>query len=214
MCGGFFNEQFYVDDGLSCADSVEDAVRVLKDTVDALSKSNIRLHKICSSSPDVVNAFPESERALSSSIDLKESSNQSALGLTWDVVRDCIVIRSEVPDRCFTRRGVLATVNAVFDPLGISAPVVLEGKLLLREFLSSSDESASVSSAQWDEELPDSRRPAWDVWKQSLSQLSGLNLPRSYRPKDFGNPVVVSYMGFAMPPLRVQALLYIFVQPM
>ena len=94
----FVNEQFYVDDGLSCADSVEDTVCVLKDTVDALSKSNIRLHKICSSSPDVVNAFPESERALSSSIDLKESSNQSALGLTWDVVRDCIKIRSEVPD--------------------------------------------------------------------------------------------------------------------
>ena len=210
----FVNEQFYVDDGLSCAGSVEDAVRVLKDTVDALSKSNIRLHKICSSSPDVVNAFPESERALSSSIDLKESSNQSALGLTWDVVRDCIVIRSEVPDRCFTRRGVLATVNAVFDPLGISAPVVLEGKLLLREFLSSSDESASVSSAEWDEELPDSRRPAWDVWKQSLSQLSGLNLPRSYRPKGFGNPVVVQLHDFAMPPLRVQALLYTFVQPM
>ena len=42
----FANEQFYVDDGLSCADSVKDAVRVLKYTVDALSKSNIRLHKM------------------------------------------------------------------------------------------------------------------------------------------------------------------------
>ena len=86
----------------------------------------------------------------------------------------------------------------------------------MREFFSSGDDSSSGSSAEWNKEHSDSRRPAWDVRKQSVSQLSGLNLTRSYRSKSLGNPVVVQlpYMGFATPPLRLQAFIYTFVQPM
>lgn len=35
--------------------------------------------------------------------------------------------------KAFTRRGVRSTVNSVFDPFSIVAPVTIEGKSLLRE---------------------------------------------------------------------------------
>ena len=82
----FINEQFYVDDGLLRAHTVENAVTILSDTTDILKNHNIRLHKMFSSSSDVMKAFPESKRVSTSSIDLKENSVQSALGLTWDIV--------------------------------------------------------------------------------------------------------------------------------
>lgn len=57
----FVADQFYVDDGMSCADTVDEAVCILHDTKETLAKFNIRLNKICSSSPDVLKTFLQSE---------------------------------------------------------------------------------------------------------------------------------------------------------
>ena len=123
------NEQFYFDDSLGATNTATDAVATLGDTKDALQRFNIRLHKICSSSAEFVAAFPESEVSMNKTkVQLEKSSQQTALSLTCDVTRDRILIRSDLVERSFTRRGILATVNSVFDPLGICAPVVLDGK--------------------------------------------------------------------------------------
>ena len=180
----FVNDQFYVDDGLSSADSAQQAIDILKDTIEALRKYNIRLHKICSSSAEVMQFFPETELAPKASIDIEETSVQSALGLKWDVASDCIVIRSEIQDHPFTRRGLLATINSIFDPIGISAPILLAGKIIQRKLLAlSSNENNSID---WDKELSGDCLQAWNDWRQSLKQLSGLSIPRSYRPQNFG----------------------------
>lgn len=101
----FIDCQFYVDDGLSCADTDAHAIATLDQTIKKLSSYNIRLHKICSSSPTVIEAFPDTERAANPSKELKENPNQTALGLIWDTSADSIVLRTDVPDRPFTRRG-------------------------------------------------------------------------------------------------------------
>ena len=103
----FINEQFYVDDGCSATESPEEAISILKDTRSALGRFNIRLHKICSSSEGVVNAFPDSEREKSSTIQLEATSFQTALGLIWDTSHDKLILRSKIPDKSFTRIGVL-----------------------------------------------------------------------------------------------------------
>ena len=38
----------------------------------------------------------------------------------------------------------------------------------------------------WDKELSGDCVQAWNDWRQSLIQLSGLSIPRSYRPQNFG----------------------------
>ena len=124
---------FYVDDGLGSSDSPEEAVQILQETRKALAKFNIRLHKITSSSWDVIKAFPESERADDShQICFSEVSVQRALGVAWDVKNDCFIIKVSVQDKPFTKRGVLSTINSVFDPLGVAGPVVLGGRLIQR----------------------------------------------------------------------------------
>ena len=154
----FVKEQFYVDDGLHCAETVSDAISILQDTRDTLSKFNIRLHKICSSSQDVVDHFPESERATRSTVTLDDNSEQSALGLIWDVSNDRIILRSDIRNHPFTRRGVLATVNSIFDPLRISSPLVLGGKILQRMLLST--DSEELTEVYWDKELSQEHRDA------------------------------------------------------
>ena len=190
----FVSNQFYVDDGMSCADTVDEAVRVLSDTRKALSKYNIRLNKICSSSSDVLKAFPSSELATgTNTVKLEDNSIHTALGLIWNVNSDSIVINVQVPSRPFTPRGVLAIVNSVWDPLGISAPIILQGRILLRKFLCSKN---TLAGEAWDEELPDDFRDLWESWKSSLNGLSGLSIPRCYRPNQFGSDYTVELLAF------------------
>ena len=179
----FVGEQFYVDDAFGCASSVTTATKILKDTITVLKGYNIRLHKLCSSSKEVLQSFPSSEIAENTrTIDFAENSQQSALGMAWNTDTDTLTINCNILDRPFTRRGILATVNSIFDPLGIISPILLEGRLLQRELLNSTAEGSAVD---WDIELSDDHKAAWDIWKSSLTKLNGISIPRSYTAIDF-----------------------------
>ncbi|XP_061923831.1 uncharacterized protein LOC133663402 isoform X2 [Entelurus aequoreus] len=67
---------------------------------------------------------------------------------------------------------VLSTVNSVFDPLGFLSPVIIQGRLLLREL--------SLHTTEWDSALPEDMRGKWIEWQQSLQCLSNLQMPRTY----------------------------------
>ena len=178
----FVNEQFYVDDGLCCADTVSESVQILKDTVTAFQDYNIRLHKISSSSQNVIDAFPSTEISKANSVEIDNGSLQATLGLMWDVSSDSLKVRTMVPNRPFTRRGMLAVINSVFDPLGICSPVVLEGKVLQRKIFSLSPNE----EISWDEELPDDHKALWDDWCKNLELLSEISLHRCYRFVNIG----------------------------
>ncbi len=72
----------------------------------------------------------------------------------------------------FTRRGILATVNSLFDPLGFVAPIIIKGKFLLREL--------SSEALDWDSPLPEDKEEAWEAWRKSLQGLKKLDIPRTY----------------------------------
>lgn len=99
---------------------------------------------------------------------------QRSLGLSWDTFADTIKFQLSSEPRPYTRRGVLSMINSVFDPIGFAAPVVIQGKLLLREMLSSS------KSVDWDDPLPVSLMARWNKWVTSLTDLRTLEIPRMY----------------------------------
>ena len=135
-------------------------------------------------------------------MEFAEHAKHTALGLIWDVSTDKIIINVQVPDKPFTRRGVLSTVNSIFDPLGISAPIILDGKILLRQFLTSGDNNNS-----WDEPLPIEFEDSWKTWKDSLRGLSGLSISRCFRPENFG--LVYSVHLFAFCDASIEVTSYV-----
>lgn len=109
---------------------------LLQKTRDTLAKSNLRLHKIAANRKDILEAFPAQDHAKDlKNMDFEADSvlMQRSLGLLWDLRRDCFTF--QVPDETkpFTRRGVLSTINSLYDPLGFVVPVTIQGKSLLRE---------------------------------------------------------------------------------
>jgi hypothetical protein len=107
------------------------------------SEGNIKLHKIASNHKEVMQAFPSED--LSNDLVNLELSNQSlpvqhSLGVRWSLESDAFLFNITSRDQPYSRRGVLSTINSIFDPLGFLAPVVIEGKLLLRKLISSNND--------------------------------------------------------------------------
>ena len=173
----FVMRNFYVDNGLTSVSTDDEAIDTLKRTREMLAESNIKLHKIASNSSKVMEAFPPEERAKDlKDLDLGVDSLplQRSLGLSWDLENDSFTFRVSQEEKPFTRRGILSTVNSLYDPLGFVAPITMQGKALIREL--------SNEQYDWDTPLPEEKEAQWKTWKDSLSELQQLNIHRPYVP--------------------------------
>ena len=176
----------YVDDLLGASDSAGEAIESLTGCVEILGRYNIRLHKIVASSNEVSKAFPESERA---QVPVGEyASENRALGMIWCPHTDTLALASNVPIRPFTRRGLLAVVHSVYDPLGLWSPTLLGAKLMQREIMPAKTEGES-STFDWDEPLPQEYSQRWHEWIKSMDGLSGIRVGRCVKPVGFGHVI-------------------------
>ena len=66
----------------------------------------------------------------------------------------------------------ITRLTCIYDPLGYAAPVTLQGKLFLRNFLS--------GTIDWDEPVTEELHRDWEAWCFSLAELKKLQIPRSY----------------------------------
>ncbi|XP_062602420.1 uncharacterized protein LOC134264140 [Saccostrea cucullata] len=172
----FVHRNFYVEDALSSHSSAEDEIDLLKRTQKALMEHGcLRLHKIASNSGEVLAAFSSQDLAK----DLKDTElwaddlpTQRSLGICWNLQHDYFTFKVNMEDKPFTRRGVLSSINSLFDPLGFVAPVTIAGKAILRE--------AMTSGLDWDEPLPPDFLQKWTIWKSSLKDLEHLQIPRTF----------------------------------
>ena len=170
---------FYMDDLLKSSPTKEEAVDVLKRTKNLLSTANVRLHKFASSNADVLAAFEPSELAPNlAEADLSsrdKSTIQRTLGVSWDLKADSFTFQiAEQNTSACTKRTVLSEVNGVFDPIGLAAPVIIKGKMLLREM--------TQDGGGWDDPLPKDLLQDWVMWRKSLIALTDVRVPRSFAP--------------------------------
>jgi len=82
------------------------------------------------------------------------------LGLTWEKNTDTLYVNFPSDPAKETKRGVLANLAKVYDPLGLVSPVTLEGKRLYRQMC--------LQKLGWDTPLPDDLAKTWRRWEQSL----------------------------------------------
>ena len=176
----FVYNNFYVDDGLKSVAKPAEAIDLLTCTRAMLARANLCLHKIASSHPEVTHAFPREDQA-SDLRDLDFSLDtvpiQRALGVLWDISADAFTFKVSLEKRPFTRRDVLSVFNSLYDPLGLAAPVIVRGKLLLRSMMAN---LSNLHPESWDELLPEEQRLAWEAWCKALQALTLLRVPCCY----------------------------------
>ena len=180
----YINRQFYVDDGLGCADTIAEATGTLRATIELLDRFNIRVHKINSNAPEVKDEFTECEPTSNGELTFENPDIHTTLGVSWIVNEDVFRVRIRLEERPFTKRTMLAVVNGIYDPIGIASPVVLGGKLIQRQVLAAKENGTAPYG--WDDELPTKYLTPWKKWIESVLELDGLKINRCLRPADFG----------------------------
>ena len=176
---------FYVDDGMASANTVEEGIQIVCKAQEILKQNNVRLHKVMSNSRELLEAFPESDRAESSDKSLEEMSQQSVLGVTWDTLRDRISLNVSIPARPFTKRGVLSCIGSIYDRSGLVSPVTLAGRLFQRKIMPPQVNQGETQAYGWDDELPQAYRREYESWLDSLKDLGKISIPRSIGPNNF-----------------------------
>ena len=170
----FVHNEFYVDDSLISLQTSEQGIDLITRTQQVLqNEGKLRLHKIASNNIDVMNAFPTADLSKDiKDLDLGSDSlpTQRSLGITWSLDSDMFMFHVSEVQQPFTRRGILSTVNSLFDPLGFLAPVVIEGKILLRNLVQ--------GTTDWDEPLSPQLLDVWENWTSSLKYLQDIKIPR------------------------------------
>ncbi|VDI01284.1 Hypothetical predicted protein, partial [Mytilus galloprovincialis] len=124
-----------------------------------------------------MSAFHASDLASNlKDLDLESDSKplQRSLGLSWDVNTDNFLFQLSSENKPITRRGILSTINSLYDPLGFLAPVIIQGKLLLRKIVS--------ETVDWDQPLSDETAAEWKSWRDTLIAIETLRIPRTYVP--------------------------------
>ncbi|KAI4824169.1 hypothetical protein KUCAC02_012705 [Chaenocephalus aceratus] len=91
-----------------------------------------------------------------------------SLGISWDVTTDEFTFQVSMAEKPYTRRGVLSTINSLYDPLGFAAPVSIKGRALLREL--------TTEACEWDEK----KLKDWCEWKDSIKDLEHVRIPMTY----------------------------------
>jgi len=172
----FVNECFYVDDGLTSCPDDDTTISLIKRTQTVLQKEgNIRLHKIASNSKAVLSSLDPDDLAKDIKdidIDCESLPCQRSLGVIWNLREDSFAFLVDLDDKPFTRRGILATANSIYDPLGFAAPVTVKGKILLRNMI--------PETKDWDDPLPQHFKEEWSCWISGLPALETVKIPRCY----------------------------------
>ena len=174
-------DHFYVDNWLVSYSSEGEAISNAKVMYDSLLKGGFKLTQWAASSPSVRSSLPDRAQANSNlNLDLDSVPVERTLGLQWDYSEDTFVLKVIISDvNGKTKRAILRTVSSIFDPLGFLAAVTFTAKSLLQDIWR--------TGVGWDDEIDPQLLVRWHAWRDALSSLESLTIPRCYfTDQDYG----------------------------
>lgn len=159
-------DDFYVDDLLSGADTLEELKSLRQEIILILESAGFVLAKWAANCDMYDSPVQEAE------IPLGETGDTKTLGLTWSPLRDVFKFSihkfsQEVEP---TKRSILSFAARLFDPLGLICPLVTLAKILIQKLWS--------LKIGWDEKIPPETFKRWESVVSSFQELDTLNIPR------------------------------------
>ena len=117
----FIMHNFY--DGLTSIESAQQVKDLIWGACEICENGGLHRRKFASDHSQVLESVPKSERPVDVILNLLSQQLQieRVLGVQWSVRLDCFRFFIILKDQPLTRRGVLASVVSIYDPLGFLA---------------------------------------------------------------------------------------------
>ncbi|XP_058813142.1 uncharacterized protein LOC131677376 [Topomyia yanbarensis] len=167
LCKGF-----YVDDYIGGAETKEEAIQTRIELDELLRKGGFILRKWTSNNADVLKDLDPSQIGTQPALKFDHDETIKTLGVSWEPATDQLRFDSTPCNECGspTKRSILSSVSKHFDPLGLTAPVIIRAKMLLQELW--------LQPCGWDEEVSDNIRTKWENYCAELPSLSSYRVNR------------------------------------
>jgi hypothetical protein len=129
---------FYVDDCISGAETLEEALEIQSQLQDLLKSGGFTLRKWCSNSTELLATIPHELQETQHSLTDEDSDIVRTLGLIWRPSSDQFKFTSGNTSHLIAEKGlitkrlILPKISSIFDPLGLLSPVVIVFKLLMQ----------------------------------------------------------------------------------
>ena len=95
---------------------------------------------------------------------------ERALGILWNPEMDTFYIKYTIKSVIAVKRGILSLISSIFDPLGLTAPALIEPKWIIKQLWK--------RKTDWDELLPLDLTKRWQKWLDNLPDLKNITLDR------------------------------------
>jgi len=163
---------FYMDDLITGADSIEEAEIIRVQVAELLSKGGFLLRKWASNQQDLQRST--SEQAASNLFELDKGEVTRTLGVKWNRVKDAFQYSIGMKGvKVCTKRSMLSSIARIFDPLGLLAPVIITAKIWIQDLWK--------LQLCWDESLPVNISSKWTSYVADMQQLNDFCVPRRVR---------------------------------
>ncbi|XP_032781189.2 uncharacterized protein LOC116919325 [Daphnia magna] len=175
-------ERFYVDDYLSSAATVAEAVQEASAVKNMLANADLNLQRWISNSSEFMRSLSNNVKPHSNPPPFHPlgcNEEEKVLGVFWDTRSDTLSFKvAKETGAEFTRMDLVSKVAGVFDPLGTASPIIVKAKIRLREL--------GQKGLKWADTLQGDDRRWWIQWFESLQCLNTVVMPRCLFP-DHGN---------------------------
>lgn len=174
---------FYVDDLISGCDSEHDAIELYSQMNGLMNAGRFPIKKWSTNSWAVSAEMLDGETDSSQVHEFNDIAIHSVLGVTWIPMQDHFQFKLKNDSNMIsklTKRKITSELATLFDPIGLLAPVVLQGKVLVKDLWN--------AKYEWDEELPQNIIERWQTLCSTLPNIESIKIPRwigSHKSKEF-----------------------------
>ena len=168
-------KSLYVDDCLTGANTVEEAVSLQTKLQELFGKGKFTLRKWNSSHPAALkHVSPELRESHFTQTIPDPPEYVKTLGIQWNSKKDvfCLTVSDPPSNQSLTKRSLASDVAKTFDILGWFAPSTIKAKILLQRLWE--------RKIGWDETVPTDLLDTWRRWRTELNLLSDIPIRRCY----------------------------------
>ena len=143
----------------------DQAIQLIENVKATFSSRGFKLTKFLSYNKRVLQSIPKEVRrkGVKDKDLVGDLPSEQVLGVLWNTETDNFGFKVTLKQKPITRRGLLSIISSVYDPVGLAALFLLQGRLINHEL--------HKENLCWDEVIPAKIQLQWTKWEKKLKQL-------------------------------------------